>query len=202
MPCQEAQALVVPLTKHHGISVALDPSAWVDRYGRYLWNYAYSRLEDAAQAEDVVQETFAVAIEAAGSYAGRCSERTWLTAILKHKISDRHREHQKRIHLSGSEHGAPWDLPDRLGKWASGGEEPIDPEMIAQKAEVEQQLERCLKGLPSRGAEAVALRYLRDLSTQETCNVLGVSPTNLRVILHRARSRLRRCLHNWFAKVR
>ena len=194
--------MAMPLANLHGISAALDPSAWVDQYGRYLWNYAYSRLQDAAQAEDVVQETFAVAIEAAGSYAGRCSERTWLIAILKRKISDRHREHQKQIHLSGSKRGTLGDLPHRLGNWASGGEEPIDPEAVVQKAELQQQLRRCLKGIPLQGAEAVALRYLHDLSAQETCNVLGVSPTNLRVILHRARTRLRRCLHNWFAKVR
>lgn len=194
--------MVIPLANPHGISAALDPVAWVDQYGRYLWNYAYSRLQDAAQAEDVVQETFTVAIEAAESYAGRCSERTWLIAILKRKISDRHRDHQKQIHLSGSKRGAPGYLPDRLGTWASGGEEPIGPETILQKAELQQQLERCLKSLPLRGAEAIALRYLRDLSAQETCNVLGVSPTNLRVILHRARAWLRRCLRNWFTEVR
>ena len=194
--------MVVPLANDHGISAALDPSTWVDQYGRYLWNYAYNRLHDAAQAEDAVQETFKVAIAAAGSYAGRCSERTWLISILKHKISDRFREHQKQIHLSGSKRGALRDLPGRLGTWALGGEEPIGPEAVLQEAELRQQLKRCLKGLPPRGAEAVSLRYLRDMSAQETCNVLGVSPTNLRVILHRARAWLRRCLRNWFAEVR
>ncbi len=61
---------------------------WVEKYGDYLYNYAYSRLREETAAEDAVQETFLAALKSREKYAGISSERTWLTGILKHKIVD------------------------------------------------------------------------------------------------------------------
>ena len=73
------------------------PETWVDKYGDLLYRYALSRIKDPSTAEDLVQETFLAALKARRTFRGRSSARTWLIAILKHKIVDhirkRVREH-------------------------------------------------------------------------------------------------------------
>ena len=64
------------------------PETWVDEHGDALFGYALSRLKNSASAEDVVQETFLAALGARKNYKGRSTTRTWLIAILKHKIVD------------------------------------------------------------------------------------------------------------------
>jgi RNA polymerase sigma factor (sigma-70 family) len=66
-----------------------DAARWVDEHGDALYRYALGRVGRADVAEDLVQETFLAALRAAGSFAGRSSERTWLTGILKNKLIDR-----------------------------------------------------------------------------------------------------------------
>jgi RNA polymerase sigma-70 factor (ECF subfamily) len=74
-------------------SHALDPEVWVDRHGDYLYRFALARIKDPSVAEDLVQETFLAALGARKNFESRSAVRTWLTAILKHKIVDyfRHR---------------------------------------------------------------------------------------------------------------
>ncbi|NIR14014.1 MAG: hypothetical protein GWN86_08695, partial [Desulfobacterales bacterium] len=66
----------------------LDPEAWVDQYGDYLYRYAISRIHEPAVAEDLVQETLLAALQGKEGFKGRSSEKTWLTGILKYKIVD------------------------------------------------------------------------------------------------------------------
>ena len=63
-----------------------DPERWVDDYGDYLYACAMLRLRHPTKAKDVVQETFLAALKSRQSYAGKSSEKAWLTGILKHKI--------------------------------------------------------------------------------------------------------------------
>ena len=66
----------------------LDPETWVDQYGDYLYRFALSRIKDQAVAEDLVQETFLAALHGRKSFKGHSAVKTWLSAILKHKIVD------------------------------------------------------------------------------------------------------------------
>ena len=68
--------------------VKLDPETWVDKYGDYLYRFALSRVKDPVIAEELVQETFLAALRSLKNFQGRSSGRTWLIAILKHKIID------------------------------------------------------------------------------------------------------------------
>jgi RNA polymerase sigma-70 factor (ECF subfamily) len=81
----------------------IDPTAWVDDHGDFLFRYAVARLRDDSIAEDVVQETLLSAIQSMGSYSGKASERTWLTSILKHKIIDHFRRSVREIPIYESE---------------------------------------------------------------------------------------------------
>ncbi len=69
----------------------IDTNSWVDRYGDTLFRYAFYRVSDRTIVEDLVQETFMAALNSAGSFASRSSQKTWLLGILKHKILDHYR---------------------------------------------------------------------------------------------------------------
>lgn len=180
----------------------VDPSEWVDRYGDYLFRYAMLRLRDRSRAEDAVQETFLAAWKGRHSFSGGSSEATWLVAILKHKIFDQYRRRSREAPLPSGNlpdpaEGEPFDA---RGHWAVrpadwGG----DPEGLFLRREFVERLEECLEALPPNLASAFILREIDGSETKEICKVLGVAETNLWVILHRARARLRKCLEaRWF----
>lgn len=183
-------------------ALSADPSEWVDRYGDYLFRYAMLRLRDRSAAEDMVQETFLAALKDRGTFSGASSEATWLVGILKHKIADHFRRKAREAPLTEEdlrEHPDEGHL-DGVGHWTSGpaewGGNPAD---LYRQGEFLDQFRKCLSGLSPNHADAFTLREIEGLGTAEICKVLGVSETNLWVILHRARSLLRRCLETrWF----
>ena len=195
-------------------SADVGAAAWLDQHGDYLFSYAVKCVRSVDLAEDLVQETLLAAIVAQGSFAGRSAVRSWLTGILKHKIAD-HRRRTKR-HAVPSQTGTPvaaspseanlaeWvdDQFTARGKWKAqparwGG----DPSAESERNELSKILAGCLDALPPRVAEVFLLVERTESSAQLSSNVLGVSTTNIAVILHRARMALRRCLEvNWFRR--
>jgi RNA polymerase sigma-70 factor (TIGR02943 family) len=181
-----------------------DPSEWLDRYGDYLFRYAMLRLRDRSVAEDLVQETFLAALKNRGSFSGVSSEATWLVGILKHKIADHFRHQAREAPLEdGDLREQPDPSPfDGSGSWVSGptdwGGNPAD---LFRQKEFLDQLTKCLSALSPNHANAFTLREIDGAGTGEICKVLHVTETNLWVILHRARMRLRRCLETrWFSR--
>jgi RNA polymerase sigma-70 factor (ECF subfamily) len=181
-----------------------EPERWVAEHGDYLFRYALLRLGDRAHAEEAVQDALTAALDARDRFSGRSSERTWLTAILKHKVIDRIgrlcREREAVVPSPGD--GVPSDYFDAYGHWkrepaAWGG----DPERLLERKELHQAIERCISGLPERHRQAFVLREVDGLSSAEICKAMGISRTNLWVMLHRARLQLRECLEDqWFVK--
>jgi RNA polymerase sigma-70 factor, ECF subfamily len=180
-----------------------DPAEWVDRHGDYLFRFAMLRIGDRHAAEDLVQETFLAALGARGSFSGRSSEETWLVGILKHKIADHFRRKAREPLLTDAPISGPEGDPfDEAGAWreAPAAWTP-DPERLVRDKEFADRLARCLSELPPRHASAFALREVDGMETGEICKVLEISETNLWVILHRARMRMRRCLEvHWFER--
>ena len=185
-----------------------DPGAWVDEHGDYLFKYAMFRLRETTTAEDAVQETLLAALQAYDTYAGRGSERAWLTGILKHKLTDHFRRLGRETPLSQIEgeefeHGEFFRPPgdEWEGHWAVGytpSEWCETPESLAEQGEFFRVLDDCLSPLPARVSGAFVLREVDGLGTEEICRTFGVSANNLWVMLHRARLHLRRCLElNW-----
>jgi RNA polymerase sigma-70 factor (ECF subfamily) len=182
----------------------LDPEAWVDEYGDALFRYALFRIQDAQVAEDLVQETFLAAIRGKDSFAGRSSVKTWLFGILKHKIID----HIRKISRERPEENietiadlASKDFDDRGGWNYQPSEWTTNPSLLFQQQEFWQILQTCLSELPPRLNQAFTLRELDGLSAKEVRKILGVTPTNGGVMLHRARMRLRECLElRWFGE--
>lgn len=179
-----------------------DPEGWVDQHGDCLYRYALLRLGTPDLAADAVQETFLEALRAAGSFAGRSSERTWLVGILKHKIVDQLRRAGRwQAACNGLAAEAEARAPfDRRGRWRRGPAAwPEDPAHALEAREFWDAFGRCLARLPPGLADAFCLREVDGLGAEEVQARLGITPANLWARLHRARLLLRNCLEaGWF----
>ncbi len=180
-----------------------DPDTWVERHGDALYRYALLRLRDSTVAEDLVQDTFLAVLRQRDGFAGRSDERTWMIGILKHKIIDHFRSAARELPLNGTDDpagGSPTEFhQDGLlaGSWKSEARPAdwcVDWSDTVECIEFRQILDRCLQALNPRQRTTFVLREMEELPSEEICNTLRISPTNLRVILHRVRLRLRACL--------
>ena len=180
----------------------LEPDSWVENYGDYLYTYAYYRVSSAEKAEDLVQETFLSALKSQDKFKGKSSEKTWLVSILKRKIVDHYRKQSRsKEDVQGKE-----DFPfikegPKKGKWLSD-RAPSDWEekglMEIDKEEFYRILEFCMSLLPSKWKSVFYLKTMEELESNKICKEIGISSSNLWVILHRARLRLRECFErNW-----
>lgn len=188
----------------------IDPTVWVDEHGDYLFRYAVLRLRDESLAEDAVQETLLAAFQAIASYTGRATERTWLTGILKHKIIDHYRKNKHLLQITEEDSDLSgldgfFERPDQWdGHWVVKLR-PVDPEQspdeVMERDEFWAVMKNCLSALPTRVANVFAMREVDDISSEEICEMLGLSSSNFWVIMHRARMQLRRCIEiKWFRK--
>jgi len=182
-----------------------DPGQWLDAHGDYLFRYALIRVQNESTAEDLVQDTLLAALSAQHQRAGQSSERTWLTGILKHKIVDHFRRSWRDLPF---EDEPPTDLPDEPGmdeffasdshwdhKPASWG----NPLRSLEQSQFFDVLQSCMQRLSPKLAQLFVLKELHDMSNEEICKELGVSTTNVWVMLYRARMGLRQCLEaKWF----
>ena len=184
------------------LSVRSDPATWVDSHAAALLAYALTRVRDAQTAEDLVQETFLAALQAA-NFRGDAAERTWLISILRNKICDHFRRlARERTQPGGDDLDVVADaaFTRHLEAWAK---EPakwvVDDEALIANREFWEVFHACLRGLPSRQAAAFVLRMMEDVEAERVCQDLEITATNLWVMLHRARCRLRSCLEErWF----
>jgi RNA polymerase sigma-70 factor (ECF subfamily) len=183
------------------------PENWVDEHGDALFRYAYARLRDRALAEDLVQETLLGALRTRANFSGQSAERTWLIGILKHKLADHWRKRTREAPLGPSAGEDSDDVLERLfddasnGHWRTQPSIWADPDAALQDREFQRVLADCLAGLPPAQAQAFSLCEIDGTDSAEACKVIGVASTNLWVMLHRARLRLRQCLEkNWFGR--
>ena len=178
-------------------TTVLDPSKWVDEYGDYLYQYAYSRLRDTNAAEEVVQETFLAGVRYAEQYSGRGAERAWLLGILKRKIIDYVRARQK--HSSSAGYEDETDLTaqffDATGNWKPGvmGWSPA-PNQKVEMDELWSIVQDCLQSLPKGQADVFVLSVMEEMDSADICNELEISSANFWVRMHRARLGLAACV--------
>ena len=182
-----------------------DPEAWVDAHADALFRYALLKVRDLEAAEDLVQETFLAAIQSRGSFRGASALRTWLIGILRHKILDRMRQStRQRTMNEDADDSFVDDQFDHNGRWiVRPGTWQMDPARLLENREFWQIFQACLEAVPERLGDAFSLRVMNEIESEEVCKLLEVSSTNLWVMLHRARARLRACIEaNWFESKR
>ena len=169
----------------------------------YLLRVARSRVHDEQRAEDIVQETLLAAIHSAGTFAGRSRFRTWVTGILLHKVEDAFRVDARETSAFVAMHGTEDEDADfdASGAWRSPVTEWTDPECALESSRFRAAFDAAIAQLPPQQSAAFAMRELKGLDTETICAALGVSETNLGVLLHRARLALRRALdQDWFSQ--
>jgi RNA polymerase sigma-70 factor (ECF subfamily) len=173
---------------------------WVDLYADDLFKFAYFRVNNQTKAEDLVQETFLAALKARGNYKGNSSEKTWLIAILKHKVMDYYRVKNREKPLSDMvEHGEENALFNEKGHWKKAPLDWGDPTQILEKKEFWEIINGCIKNLPQKLHSVYVMREIDEESTKEVCKNFDLSATNMSVIIHRARAKLRSCMESkWF----
>ena len=176
---------------------------WVDEHANELFRFACLRVRDSLAAEELVQETFLAALKGFDSFRGDSSPRTWLIGLLRHKIADHFRRLNRQrpvADASTDEQIEAWF--DSKGAWINKPtDRALDPLLLSQRADFWAVFRTCLHALPDRIGQAFSFRVLDDMNPDDVCKVLSVSPTNLWVMLHRARARLRACLEvNWFQR--
>ncbi len=177
-------------------------AALVDKYSDTLFKIALYRVNDRSDAEDLVQETFIAAHRAAESFQGKSSEKTWLLGILKHKILDHYRSKMNGIQGQTDRFNEDEEEFDKSGHWKKSPRSwHKTPESELDQKEFLLVLRQCLSYLPLHQREAFVLREIDGFESEEICKNNGFSPTNLWVMLHRARLKLRGCLEsNWFKR--
>jgi len=162
------------------------------------------RVRNPDIAADLVQDTLLAALRTAEKFGGRSTERTWLLGILKHKISDHFRKLGRETNFtdlaffkdeqSEKFDGADFWNADGRGpcQWETGGDEALS------RTEFLTALQACLGKLPGRVSTVFLMREMDDEPSSVICETLGVSASNLWVMLHRARMALRQCLESTY----
>ena len=155
---------------------------------RYLMRFARKRLSDAHAAEDAVQDTLLAALTSCGStgsFMGRSSLRTWLTAILHHKVMDAYRRNASEARVC--ERGADASAVALNAPAA----EADDPARQLEQKQLSATLHSAIDELPSRQRDVFVLYQMHGFSGDEIAKRVGLSSNNVWVTLHRARHALR-----------
>lgn len=165
--------------------------AIMQRCNQRLFRTARSVMRDDAEAEDVLQESYARAFKAIGGFRGEAGLATWLTRIVLNEARGRLRSRRLTVDLDQIEaaqagHGEVLAFPSKLG-----GE---DPEGSAASAELRRLLERAVDDLPEPFRLVFVLREVEECSIEETAQALSIRPETVKTRLHRARRLLRQAL--------
>jgi RNA polymerase sigma-70 factor, ECF subfamily len=174
----------------------------VEEHSSALLRLALIHSPSRAVAEEVVQETWIAVLRSLDSFEGRSSLRTWICRILINTARRRAAREGRSVPFSAvaDEHGEPAVDPARFmrdgpypGHWASF---PADPAERALGAEVREHIARAIGELRSPQREVIVLRDVEGWSAEEVCDALDLTPGNQRVLLHRARAKVRQALED------
>ncbi len=162
---------------------AASDTAWAEliSHRAYLVRFARRRLRDPVLAEDAVHDVFEAVLSGRATFAGRAALRSWLTAVLKHKIVDTVRRQARYAPID--------DAVDEQGGPAIECPQPGPGDIAEQRERLAQTLAR-IETLPRGLRDAVRLRLIDEQPTATVCATLGISADNLFVRMHRARKQL------------
>lgn len=185
----------------------LADAAFLEDIRRQMIKFAKLQLGDSHLAEDAVQEALIGALKNASSFGGRAALKTWIFAILKNKIADSLRYKQRVVNASSLLREEDEDedfselLFDRKGHWQQD-ERPVawgNPEASLRETHFWSMFEACLERLPPKQARVFMMREFIELDVDEICVAVDLTISNLHVLLHRSRLRLRECIENkWY----
>ncbi len=189
-----------------------DEAAFVELmrlYGASMVRVAQLYVRSRAVAEEVVQESWLAVFKGISRFEGRSSLKTWLFRILTNTAKTRAVREGRSIPfsaLAGDEEDGPSVDPDRFlgpderfpGHWSappsSWAGEPEERLVASETLEV---IKAEIEKLPPAQALVITMRDIEGFSSEEVRNALEISETNQRVLLHRARTKVRRALEDY-----
>lgn len=183
----------------------LDPEAWLEEYGDYLFRFALQKVRNSALAEDLVQETLLSALVAKDRFTATATVRTWLTTILQNKIVDYWRRQGRETLVTDlmdglDEDASVDDFFDHAGRWVDMPNAYPNPDKALENKQFWRIYETCLGKLKPRQAEVFLASEVQGMSGDDICAMCALSPANFWVLLHRARLALGKCLEIHWVK--
>jgi len=178
-------------------------SRLVAREHAWLVRLARAVVRDAAIADEVVQDGWVAVIRALGTFEGRSSLRTWMATIVLNRARTAAVRGARSIAVAdlGADPPDDEESVDRsrfggIGFWSKPPEpwENSTPEALLGRRQVLAAIEATLEELPEAQRAVITLRDVEGWSGEEVCNALGLSESNQRVLLHRARAKVRTAL--------
>jgi RNA polymerase sigma-70 factor (ECF subfamily) len=181
-----------------------DEAAFADLIAAYhssLIRLALAFVADFGAAEEVVQETWLGVIKGLPSFERRSSLKTWIFRILVNRARTRGGRDGRLVNFStfGELDDEPSAVADRFsaeGRWMQPPSmwHEQNPEELLLRGEVADWLHDAISSLPPNQRAVISLRDIEGVEAPEVCNILGISETNQRVLLHRARTKVRAAL--------
>lgn len=186
-------------------------SVLITRYHGSLLRLAMAFVPGRAVAEEVVQETWLGVLEGLDRFEGRSSLKTWIFRILINRARTRGVRERRTVPFSALDNaGNPDDdpavEPERFlakgamsGHWAfpPHSRDEGTPERLLLSKEGCEAIERAIAELPLHQQQVILMRDVEGVPSDEICNILEISETNQRVLLHRARARVRKALERY-----
>ena len=179
----------------------------IDRHHGALRRLARMFVSSDAAAEEVAQDTWVAVLDGLETFEQRASLKTWIFRILVNRAKTKGVREARSVPMSAlgsdDEESAEGAVdPSRFdgrGMWSAPPQrwETDTPENLLLRKELVGELERAISQLPERQRSVVVMRDALGWSSEEVCNVLELNETNQRVLLHRARSRLRAMLEHY-----
>lgn len=170
----------------------------VDRYGPLMLRIALSHVPSRAVAEEVVQEAWLGVFQGLPSFEGRSSLKTWILRIVANRARTRGERERRSVPLDDL---GPTVDPSRFTAGGAWGVPPAAwPEERLLAAETLDQVEHAIAQLPPRQQEVIVLRDLQGWSPEDVNEALNLTDGNQRVLLHRARAKVRDQLEHYFSE--
>ena len=187
----------------------------VDRYHASLNRVARSYISSQAVADEVVQDTWLGVIQGIWAFEGRSSLKTWIFRILINRAKTRAVREGRTVPIGrfdaetdaaeaavAPDRFQPADHPTEPGHWTHPPPDlGASPERRLLAQEARQHLQNAIEALPEHQRLVLILRDVEGCSTEEVCNALGLQETNTRVLLHRARVKVRSALEPYLEGV-
>ena len=169
-------------------------------YQAALVRVAQMYVSSRSVAEEVVQETWLAVLNGIDRFEGRSSLKTWIFRIAANRAKTRGERESRSVPLSslGSEPTVDPDRFDRAGHWNAFPSEWPEERLLAD--ETRRVIEDAIESLPATQRAVITLRDVQGWSSEEVRNALELTETNQRVLLHRARAKVRRALEEYLAE--
>jgi len=186
----------------------------VERYHRHLLPLATFYVANHAAVEEVVQETWLAVLEGIGRFEERSSLKTWLSRIVMNRAKTKGVRESRMMPFSAladseTDEFEPAVDPSRFrgpgdpypGHWSVAPDSwGSDPEKDLLSNEMMDVITRAIESLPEAQRLVITMRDVNGWTSEEMCNTLQISETNQRVLLHRARSRVRNLIEDYFGR--